>query len=266
MNYTNETLMAYADGELDPESRAALALAMQTDPALAAKVAQHQALRQAVFGAFAPVLDEPVPTRLRAAAATPASAPSTSAGKVVQLNSARAALAAKRGALAAPAPRRAWPAWGALAASVLVGLVIARGAWQGAAPEPDGARTLAANVLGQNEGRVAGGALAVALTQQLASAPADASGIKIGVSFLARDGNYCRSFLLTTSAGLACQRDGRWAIAVLLDGAVVPGAGNYRQAGSAMPAALLDAIDQRIAGKALDAGAELAASQRGWRR
>jgi hypothetical protein len=40
----------------------------------------------------------------------------------------------------------------------------------------------------------------------------------------------------------------------------------YRQAGSDMPAAVLDAIDQRIAGASLDAAAERAARAQGWQR
>jgi hypothetical protein len=40
----------------------------------------------------------------------------------------------------------------------------------------------------------------------------------------------------------------------------------YRQAGAQMPPAVLEAIDERIAGKALDAQGERAARDRGWTR
>jgi hypothetical protein len=40
--------------------------------------------------------------------------------------------------------------------------------------------------------------------------------------------------------------------------------GAYRQAGSDLPPAVLDAIDARIAGKPLDAAGEEAARARGW--
>jgi hypothetical protein len=40
----------------------------------------------------------------------------------------------------------------------------------------------------------------------------------------------------------------------------------YRQASSGLPDAVLDAIDQRIAGKALDIAEEQAARDKGWRR
>jgi hypothetical protein len=89
--------------------------------------------------------------------------------------------------------------------------------------------------------------------------------VKLGTSFQARDGSYCRSFTLGATGGLACRDGGQWRIPVLAEGEPEQ-AGAYRQAGSALPAAVLDAIDQRIAGAALDAQAERAARDRGWRR
>jgi hypothetical protein len=86
--------------------------------------------------------------------------------------------------------------------------------------------------------------------------------VRLGVSFRATDGHYCRSFTLGTTAGLACRDGDAWRIPVLAEGEAEHGA--YRQAGSALPAAVLDAIDQRIAGQALDAQAERAARERGW--
>jgi hypothetical protein len=66
-----------------------------------------------------------------------------------------------------------------------------------------------------------------------------------------------------SSAGLACRAAGQWRIPVLTE--TTPEAtGGYRQAGSALPPAVLDAIDERIAGKPLDAAGEEAARSRGW--
>ena len=65
MTYSDDTLMAYADGELDPAERAAIELAMRIDPAIAAAVERHRALRADVAAAFAGILDEPVPARLQ---------------------------------------------------------------------------------------------------------------------------------------------------------------------------------------------------------
>jgi hypothetical protein len=116
-----------------------------------------------------------------------------------------------------------------------------------------------------NGALVAQGQLERALSQQLASAGTPGSAVQIGVSFVDQGGNFCRSFTLGTSAGLACRDGGQWQVPLLAEGEAAA-AGAYRQAGSAMPPAVLDAIDARIAGQALDAGAERAALQRGWAR
>ena len=73
MTIDDETLMAYADGELAPEQRARVEQAMRDDPRVAAAVERHLALRSDVFAAFAGVLDEPVPERLQPAALKPQS-------------------------------------------------------------------------------------------------------------------------------------------------------------------------------------------------
>jgi anti-sigma factor RsiW len=230
MTYSDDTLMAYADGELDPAERAAIEQAMRTDPAIAAAVARHRALRADVAAAFAGILDEPVPARLR----PPAPAP------VVSLDAARE----KR-------RRWSWPEWGALAATLVVGVLAGRMV-PGSGPA----------IAGNGNQVVAQGELASALDRQVGGGKAD-SAVKVGVSFAARDGHYCRGFVMGTSAGLACRAGGQWRIPVLAE-AAPEAAGGYRQAGSALPAAVLDAIDERIAGKPLDAAGEEAARARGW--
>ena len=57
MKFSQEDLMAYADGELDAETRAAVEAAMAEDPSIAAEVARHRALRDRVHGAFAGTLE-----------------------------------------------------------------------------------------------------------------------------------------------------------------------------------------------------------------
>ena len=65
--------------------------------------------------------------------------------------------------------------------------------------------------LGMRDGKVlASGALAHALSEQLASNQVADAPVHVGVSFLSRNGDYCRTFMLrekSTIAGLAC-RDG----------------------------------------------------------
>jgi hypothetical protein len=249
MTFSDDILMAYADGELQEPQRSAVEAAVRADPALAASVERHRALRAQVFDAFTGVLDEPVPARLDA----------LGANKVLFLDAARNARA--RPAAAAPAPVAAppvWPRWGALAATLVLG-VLAGSLWfDGAAGD---GRFFSADAGGR---MVARGQLAGALSRQLASDPAPNSPVRIGVSFATRDGGYCRSFKVGASAGLACRDGEAWRIPVLSEQATA--SGEYRQAASAAPEAVLDAIDERIAGSTMDAAAERAARERGWKR
>lgn len=239
MKYTDETLMAYADGELDEVTRAAIERAMQSDPAIAARVAQHRALRERIYAACAPMLDEAVPQRLRQAAA-PAGA------KVIALDSARGAKDVK------PRARRwSWPEWGAMAATLLVGVMAGRQSFDGGDYSSVGGAL------------VAQGALERALSTQLASQPG--TDTRIGVSFVANNGAYCRSFMRGSTAGLACREGKRWTLPMVAKAQPSEQAGEYRQAGAEMPAAVLEAIDARIAGKPLDAAEEQAARAQDWR-
>ncbi len=245
MSFNDETLMAYADGELDGPTRAAVEQAMRRDPALAERVRQHQALRSNVFAAFAPVAEEPVPQRLQAAA---------SGGKVIHLNTKR-----KGHAEAANDRRWSWPEWGAVAAALVVG-VLAGGVGLQEVQGLNGGAQLAMAADGQLAAR---GKLAQALGSQLAGAAPGA--VKIGTSFVGKDGNYCRSFMMGVAAGLACKDGAEWKVPVTAQAAPAAG-GAYRQAGSEMPQAVLEAVDQRIVGKALDAAGEQAAARAGWKR
>lgn len=247
MKFSDETLMAYADGELDPATRTAVERAIRADPSLAAKVRQHAAMRSNVFAAFAPIADEPVPPRLAAA---------THSGKVIRLHTARTARAdtaqEKRG--------WSWAQWGGIAAALVVG-VIAGGA--GVSGLQDDVQLAA--TAGAGGALVAQGALADALSNNLAGAAAQSGPVRLGVSFEAKGGGYCRSFMMGSAAGLACRNGAEWRVPLMAEAAKGAG-GDYRQAGSAMPPEVLDAIDARMSGQTLDAKAEEAARERGWKR
>lgn len=227
MTYSDDTLMAYADGELEAAERAAIEQAMRTDPAIAAAVERHRALRADVAAAFAGILDEPVPARLQP--------PAPVVSLAVERDKRR---------------RWSWPEWGALAATLVVGVLAGR-------MIPGGGPAIAGN----GNQVVAHGELAAALDRQVGGKAEGA--VKVGVSFAARDGAYCRGFVMGASAGLACREGGQWKIPVLAE-AEREAEGGYRQAGSVLPPAVLDAIDARIADKPLDAAGEEAARARGW--
>jgi hypothetical protein len=244
MNFSDETVMAYADGELDAATRAALEAAMALDAQLAQRVARHRALRGRLRAALDPVLDEPLPERLLASVRGAPAPPH--AADVIAL---------KRKAV----PRWSWPQWGAIAASLVGGALLG----------PLLLRTPADGALVSRDGQLpASGALARALTGQLASSQPPGAPVQIGVSFRARNGDYCRTFVLrdeSALAGLACRAHHAWRLEVLAHSPAQPAAAaGYRPAGSALPASVTHTLDELIAGEPLDAGAEAAARQRGW--
>jgi negative regulator of sigma E activity len=244
---SDETLMAYADGEVDAATRAQVEAAMQEDPEIGRRVARHQALRDAMRGAGASVLDEPVPERLIAAARGRAPA-----GTVVDLSRAREAVI-RRG----PGIARGWqPA--AMAASLLVGLALGYLGWHGSAA------LIKANSSG---GLVAGAALAEALSTQLSDERSPARAAAAGMSFRAKSGDYCRTFALTgaaASAGLACHETQGWSIKVLAQSSSAGSATQFRTAGSELSPAIRAAIEASIEGEPLDHAGEVAARQGGW--
>jgi hypothetical protein len=259
MIFSDETLMAYVDHELGDDIAAAIEAAQAQDPSLAARIERHRRLRAAVHATYAPTLNEPPPERLLALArggdGTAAASPGP-ASNVVDLTAARAARADAflRG--------RPWRTWGALAASLVLGV------WIGSAllGRPLAQRELFASTGGK---LLAHDVLAHALDQQLASTQAAGAPVRIGVSFLARSGAYCRTFSLSDAAlaGLACKLGPDWEVKVLAQGATagVPADG-YRMADSATPSAVSRSVDESIQGEPLDAAAERAAQLSGWRR
>jgi hypothetical protein len=247
MTVSDETLMAYADGEGDAATRAIVEAAMRDDPVVRRRVAHHQALRGVVKGAFAAVIDEPVPQRLIAAAR---GAP---AGNVVDLAGAQNAAAVK-------APRRGlrWqPA--AMAASLLLGLALGYLGWRGS----NSLVTVSAN--GE---LVAGAALAEALSSQLSADHPPGTVATTGLSFRAKTGDYCRTFALTAThanSGLACREGGSWKIKALAQSAETSASSSdFRPAASADSAAVRAAVEESIAGEPLDQAGEIAARQGNW--
>lgn len=242
MNYDDETLMAYADGELDDALRAEIAAAIARDPALGRRVDAHRALRAEVAGAFAPVLQQPLPDRLVDAARGSATAARTR-GNVVNFPART---------MRAPSPPWRAREWLAMAASLVLGVLAS---WKFLAPGSDGL------VAVRDGSMVARGALARALDQQLASEQAGSEPILIGLTFATPEGHYCRSFSARKvgTSGLACHGSGEWVIPII--DAAPPG--DIRTASAPSPT-VMQAIEARIQGEAVDAAGEKAARDAGW--
>lgn len=252
MNISDETLMAYADGEADAATRASIETAMRDDPEIAGRVALHRAMRATLQGAFAAVIEEPVPERLIAAARGQAR-PATSAAPSAVADLAGARNAANR-KLEASAARRWQPA--ALAACLLLGVGTGYLAWHGSGT------LIEANA----GGLTAGAALAEALSTQLSDDRSTGLVAVTGLSFRNKAGGYCRTFSLSADAasGLACRDGARWKIQALAQAANDNGNTNFRTAASDLPAPIRSAVEALIEGEPLDRNAEIAARQAGW--
>jgi hypothetical protein len=239
MKLTDEELMAYADGEMSAIDAKRIEAAMAEDSALAARVARFRAVRRALHTAYDSVLSEPVPERLRAllgdvAANEPAPPIDFAAHRE------------KRQTRFGP------PAWAAMAASLVLGVLVGR------AVLPSGDLLI-------DDGRYAGADLARVLDTRLASDAANQSdATRIGLTFRANDGSICRTFThaarARSTSGLACRDENRWAVQVAVHG---DGQGEFRQAGADAPA-ILDAVDAMISGDAFDADQERASRDRNW--
>ena len=255
MTISDETLMAYADGELDAAAREAVESAMREDPQIEQRVTQHRALRQRVQAAYAADLTEDVPERLLMAAKGVARDPGS---RVVNLQEARAAI--ERNASHARPQRPNWRTIGSLAASVIVGVGLGFFMW---------GRTESPLARSAGGALVARGALANALSNQLAAEQSRASAVQIGLTFLAKSGDYCRTFALSgavSPSGLACRHGEEWRVEALTQaGGGTAGDSNYRMAGSEMSATILKSVEEEIAGEPLDQAREREARRRGWK-
>lgn len=227
MSFDPATIAAFVDGELDDLTARRIAREAEGDPVLAAEIARHRALRVKLAAHFDPVVEEAVPERLRALLIDP---------KVdTSLTDRREAKAAVH--------------WGALAASLVLGLTIGMKPW---APVAD--------VANANGRLVAAGRLADALDTQLASNQPAGAEVRIGLSFRDKQGRMCRSFEGRDLSGIGCRDDGSWTLERTMGGTA---ASDYRQASSGALAADAAAM---IDGEPFDAATERAARDRDWSR
>lgn len=232
MSFDPATIAALVDGELDDLTARRIEREAENDPALAAEIARHRALKAKLTAHYAPVANEPVPERLRALL-QPDAAVDTS-------------LAERREAKRA---RFAPIHWGAIAASLALGLALGLQPWK-----PAG------NVSEANGTVVAAGPLADALDTQLASNQPSDAAVRIGLSFQDKGGRYCRSFESKSLDGIGCRDGGSWNLERMMRGQAGT---DYRQASSGELAAAAAAM---MTGDPLDAAAEQQARDKGWAR
>ncbi len=230
MTISDEQLMALVDGECSPEERAAIEATIAADAELSRRYAAQRAVRDRLRGCFDAVLEEPVPQRLLDAA---------SRGRFRRF--------------------RLVPL--AAAASLVAGMILGPFLFKlsGATPQ-----------IAFREGRMtADGALAQALSQNLAADQSPSAPLRVGVSFVSKTGQYCRTFVDRREhgsiAGLACRDADSWRLNVLES---VPARqadrGTYSQAATSMSQSVLQASEALMDGEPLDAAGEATARAHGW--
>lgn len=215
----DETLMAYADGELEPAAAASVERALAADPRLAARVDLFRRTREAVAldarRAPAPPVPEALVARVRELAAD---APATPAPNVLPFRA------------APPAPRWQLP----LAASIALAIGLGAGFLAGRDRVPVSGLQIAALA-----DPAVGTALGIVRSGERTML-ADGSEIEAIASFRGRDGELCREFehgrTGRTVVAVACREAGGWNVRFAVATPAAPGTGYA-------PASSLETLD-----------------------
>lgn len=238
MSISPEELAAYADGELSGNALARVGSAIAADPDLLRQVEVHRALKARLSGHFTPILEQPVPDRLKQLLAGPGdAADGDSEGEVIDFTAASARQRA----------RRRLPGWNwggaAIAASLVAALTFTTiGGWN-----PNGS--------------YAGAKLAHTLDSQLVATRPINAQTRVMLSFRNGVGELCRAYGSSKESGIACRDAKGWRLETL-GGAAGSSGSEFRMAAS--EADVLAAAQGMAAGSALSAEEEAAARASGW--
>ncbi|WP_428630808.1 anti-sigma factor family protein [Sphingopyxis sp.] len=232
MSFDLATVAAFVDGELDDLTARRIEREAETNALLATEIARHRALKAQLTAHFGPVAEEAVPERLRSLLAVDHKIDTS---LVDRRDAKRARFSAIH--------------WGAIAASLVLGLTVGLRPWMPAA-----------DVSTDNGTLVAAGQLARSLDTQLASNQPGDAAVRVGLSFEDKTGRYCRSFESRTLDGIGCRVGDRWQLERTLRGQA---SGDYRQASSGE---LAGVVADMMGQGALDAEDERKARDAGWTR
>jgi hypothetical protein len=227
-----EKLIAYADGELAADERRRIEASLFKDEQAREIVAAQRLLRREFSNAYDPALTEPVPDRLTRLL-------TSSRSNVVPLTRA-----------ANPVRRNWWQSAGAMAASLVGGILI-------------GSQLLGGDAL-MDRNATASGELAQALDVQLASAQSPTAPVQVGISFSGPEGRPCRTFESETASGLACHSGEDWQL-MLVAPAAQRSTSEYQQASSGTGMVMASAQELMV-GEPMNAAEEKNARDAGWGR
>ena len=239
MTIDDELLIAFADGECSDAERAEVERALADDPALRERLEQHRRVAARMAAHYAPMFEAPVPDRLAALLHKQQT-------DVIDFAAARENRQQRR-------RLPGWGQWGAIAASLAVGILVGQLTLSTGGP-----------VESRQGALMARGELAEALDVQLASAPEEASGVRIGVPFRNQSGQFCRSFAMKDLSGIGCRSDDGWRLPVTHATSAAQSGGGYRQAASG-DSLVLQAATGMMSGTLLDAATERKVRDNGWR-
>lgn len=224
-----EMLIAWVDDELGEAEAAQVAQATAADPELAALADRHRQMRARFAAAFGPIAEQSVANPTQAT--------------VISL----AAVRAERKTKAARTPQHWWGVGGAIAASLLIGLLVGHDVSgpAGVADKPD-ALALSTPIAQALDGQLSG----------------DAGMVRVALSFRDQAGRYCRSFSGQNLSGVACRNGSDWQLRYASP--TSPQQTDYRMAGS--DDGEMRFIQSTMAGEPLDHDAELKARADRWGR
>jgi surface antigen len=249
--FTDAQLAAFLDGTLEDDALLeAIEAAINADPALADRVealaSGDDPAALAVRDAFAPVLSAPVPEKLTQIVAVPESA------QVVDFAAARSARTLPKSANDTAGGWR-WPQFGAMAASLALGVLIGGPLLTGGDNAPTGGSLVLASA-------DVDAMLDTAPSGQAVDLAALGTG-EVVLTFRNADGALCRQFMIEagggTSDALACAgADGDWQVEAY--GRRAAPVGEMKLAGGDAAPAVVAAVDAMIDSDVLIGADELA--------
>ncbi len=204
-DFSDETLMRFADGELDPETTAEIERAMEIDDELVTRVALFLETRAAARTALKPLLDEPVPAELTQAIEA------LVARKKASDQHAASVLPFRRRAANDPAAARRWftPIAASLAA-ILGGL---GGYWLAQSEEPASAGLHVAGINGSTLNE----ALATVVSGEERQLAGSNQRFRAIATFRDNTQTLCREFEIdspnrSTVVSVACRSGAQWRV------------------------------------------------------
>jgi len=228
MKIPDERFFAWLDGELPVEEAEEVEAQVVADPELSALAEKHRELRARLVRAFDSVEEAEVPPRL--ADAVRLKAPANDTG---------------------PQLRQ----WMSVAASLAAGLLI------GAFLLPYTGGEQQAPLALERGGIVATGDLRQTLDKTLASS--NDGPIRVGLTFRDHESKICRTFNDAASTGVACRSGDMWQVRGLFSSEQSANS-EYRMA-SGLDPQLADLVISMMVEEPLDAAAERAARDSGWK-